>query len=96
MRGFVNVSCVSGAGRPLADVFAAFTVRRRRARVIVGGMGHLAPAQIPFRFHQGHFLKARSVLKVRPHKNDPNLDHTDERYCVYDGLNDNYGYTPRT
>lgn len=51
-------------------------------------------AQIPFRFHQGHFLKAREVLKVRPPKGDPHPDRTEEKYCVYDGLNDNYGYTP--
>jgi hypothetical protein len=51
-------------------------------------------AQIPFKFHQGHFLKTREVLKVRPPKGDPNPDRTDERYCVYDSLNNNYGYTP--
>lgn len=49
-------------------------------------------AQIPFVFHQGHFKKAREVLKVRPPGGSPTPDRTDERYCTYDDLNDNYGY----
>ncbi|MCW2634949.1 MAG: hypothetical protein JWQ99_1316 [Blastococcus sp.] len=51
-------------------------------------------AQIPFRFHQGHFKKAREVLNLRPPAGDPNPERTDEKYCIYDKLNDNYGYTP--
>ncbi|RBY95013.1 DUF3644 domain-containing protein [Blastococcus sp. TBT05-19] len=50
--------------------------------------------QIPFRFHQGHFIKAWQKLKVRPAKGDPHPERTDEKYCTYDDLNDNYGYTP--
>ena len=76
-------------------------VTKERKRSVVG-LGLKKPkdviaevqVQIPFKFHQGHFLTAREVLKVRPPKGDPNPDRTDEKYCIYDGLNNNYGYTP--
>lgn len=49
-------------------------------------------AQIPFRFHQGHFKKAREVLNVRPPGGASHPERTDEKYCTYDDLNENYGY----
>jgi len=50
--------------------------------------------QIPYNFHQGHFLTARVALKVRPARSDdPHPERTDQRYCIYDDLNGNYGYT---
>lgn len=50
--------------------------------------------QIPYKFHQGHFLTARIALRVRPAgSDDPHPERTDDRYCIYDDLNRNYGYT---
>lgn len=31
--------------------------------------------------------------KIRPENNDPHPERTDSRYCVYDSMNKNYGYT---
>lgn len=49
--------------------------------------------QVPYVFNMGHFVAAWKKLKVRPPKGDPNPERTDERYCSYDKLHSDYGYT---
>jgi hypothetical protein len=51
-------------------------------------------AQIPFVFHMGHFIRAWQILKVRPPGDSGNPERTDEKYCYYDKLHNDYGYTP--
>ena len=67
----------------------------------VAGHGLLKPAQVVSAvqasvpsFHMGHFIKAWKHEKVRPAGGSPNPEHTIEKYCLYDSLNENYGYTP--
>jgi hypothetical protein len=76
-------------------------VTRERLRS-VKGHGLFKPTQvvaevaaaIPFKLTTGHFLKAWKALRVRPNTCDPHPEITDERYCVYDTLHRDYGYTP--
>jgi hypothetical protein len=49
--------------------------------------------EIPFVFHMGHFIKAWNRLGVRPPKDSANPERTDEKYCFYDALHRDYGYT---
>lgn len=49
--------------------------------------------QIPFVFHMGHFVRAWQKLKVRPSGGSEHPERTDEKYCYYDGLHHDYGYT---
>ena len=49
--------------------------------------------QIPFVFHMGHFVAAWKALKVRPDTKATHPDRTDDKYCLYDGLHKDYGYT---
>jgi hypothetical protein len=51
-------------------------------------------AQIPFTFHMGHFIAAWKTLGVRPDGNADHPERTDEKYCLYDALHRDYGYTP--
>ncbi len=55
---------------------------------------HEVAAQIPFHFHMGHFIKAWHELGVRPPGDSEHPERTDEKYCSYDKLHDDYGYTP--
>ncbi|MGY1838439.1 MULTISPECIES: DUF3644 domain-containing protein [unclassified Modestobacter] len=74
-------------------------VREQKRGVI--GLGYLKAAavvaqvdeQIPFVFHMGHFVRAWKALGVRPDKNDPHPEKTDEKYCLYDERHHDYGYT---
>jgi hypothetical protein len=50
-------------------------------------------AHIPFVFHRGHFIKAWQKLAVRPPSNSDHPERTDEKYCYYDKLHGDYGYT---
>lgn len=50
-------------------------------------------AAIPFSFNMVHFIAAWKTSGIRPHGTDDHPARTDERYCVYDSLNGNYGYT---
>jgi hypothetical protein len=49
--------------------------------------------KIPFTFNMAHFIAAWKALKVRPESASRNPDRTDERYCLYDSLHKDYGYT---
>ena len=44
-------------------------------------------------FHMGHFIKAWNHEHVRPPGGAADPARTIEKYCVYDSLNENYGYT---
>ncbi len=76
------------------------TVVREQKRSIVGH-GLLRPheaevrvqAMVPFLFNSHHFLRAWQMKKIRPPKDDPHPERTDERYCIYDELSRQYGYT---
>lgn len=48
-------------------------------------------AQLPFKFHSGHFIQLWKKLGVRPKPGEPKTK-TDTRYCVYNPLYDNYVY----
>jgi hypothetical protein len=50
-------------------------------------------ARIPFIFHMGHFIAAWRTLGVRPASNSTHPERTDEKYCLYDPLHKDYGYT---
>lgn len=50
-------------------------------------------AAIPFKFTIGHFTKAWKLLRVRPESGAAHPEITNERYCVYDVLHHDYGYT---
>lgn len=72
---------------------------RERKREIVGH-GLLKPKQaavevqkdIPFVFNVNHFTAAWKALKVRPRWGASRPEQTDEQYCVYDELGNEYGY----
>lgn len=49
--------------------------------------------QLPFVFHMGHFIAAWQSLGVRPAADADRPDQTDEKYCTYDQLHKDYGYT---
>jgi hypothetical protein len=49
--------------------------------------------QIPFVFHMGHFIRAWQRLEVRPTGESDHRERTDEKYCYYDELHGDYGYT---
>ncbi|MFG1765752.1 DUF3644 domain-containing protein [Micromonospora parva] len=49
--------------------------------------------QVPFVFHMGHFIKAWQKLMVRPSGDSDHPERTDEKYCYYDELHRDYGYT---
>lgn len=44
-------------------------------------------------FHMGHFVKAWKHEKIRPARDSANPERTIDKYCIYDSLNHNYGYT---
>jgi hypothetical protein len=50
--------------------------------------------QIPFVFHMGHFVAAWKALGVRPPGRSDHPERTDDKYCLYDPLHRDYGYTP--
>lgn len=74
-------------------------VKERRRPVL--GHGLLKPtraaaeveAQIPFAFNVAHFTEAWKNLKVRPPYGSAHPERTEEKYCVYDELHKDYGYT---
>ena len=49
--------------------------------------------QIPFVFKVAHFTETWKTLKVRPPYRSVHPEQTDERYCIYDELHKDYGYT---
>ncbi|MEV4522467.1 DUF3644 domain-containing protein [Micromonospora tulbaghiae] len=49
--------------------------------------------QIPFVFHMGHFVRAWQKLEVRPVGGSEHPERTDEKYCHYDALHRDYGYS---
>lgn len=49
--------------------------------------------QIPFVFNVAHFTETWKTLKVRPPYRSVHPEQTDERYCIYDELHKDYGYT---
>lgn len=76
------------------------TVVREQRRAVVGH-GLLRPqeaerkiaAAIPYRFTSNHFLRAWHIKAIRPEGSSDHPERTDERYCLYDALGRNYGYT---
>lgn len=50
-------------------------------------------AQVPFNFHMGHFILAWQKLKIRPPSCADHPERTDDKYCYYDELHRDYGYT---
>lgn len=76
------------------------TIVREQKRPVVGH-GLLRPQEaerliaeaIPFEFNSNHFLRARTIKKVRPPSGDVHPERTDERYCIYDEFSRSYGYT---
>jgi Domain of unknown function (DUF3644) len=49
--------------------------------------------QVPFTFNMHHFVTAWKKLKIRPPAGDAHPERTDERYCLYDSMHRDYGYT---
>jgi hypothetical protein len=49
--------------------------------------------QIPFVFNMHHFVMAWKALKVRPENGAKHPERTDEKYCSYDSMHRDYGYT---
>jgi hypothetical protein len=49
--------------------------------------------QIPFVFNMAHFVTAWKALRVRPAAGADHPERTDEKYCLYDSLHRDYGYT---
>lgn len=45
-------------------------------------------------FTVNSFTATWQTLGVRPPTGDTNPERTDEKYCVYDELHRDYGYTP--
>ena len=50
-------------------------------------------AAVPFVFNSNHFLRARTLKKIRPPRGDAHPERTDEKYCIYDEFSQSYGYT---
>lgn len=79
------------------------TVVIREQKRPVASLGLMKPlaasvaieGRIPFRFRaSAEFPAAWKKLECRPPSKDPNPERTIEKYCIWDELNDNYGYTP--
>lgn len=76
------------------------TIIREQKRSVVGH-GLLRPTQaeqmvasaVPFVFNSRHFLDSWRRKGIRPSKGSPHPERTDERYCLYNELSGNYGYT---
>ncbi|WP_063714199.1 hypothetical protein [Amycolatopsis balhimycina] len=78
-----------------------YVVVRERKRPVVGH-GLVKPReaakqvqeQIPFCFNTNLFAKAWKKLGGRPATGDAHPEKTDEKYCLYNELHNDYGYTP--
>lgn len=76
------------------------TIVREQKRSVVGH-GLLRPSEaeqrvaaaIPYRFNSYDFLQAWKRKGVRPERGTKHPERTDEKYCVYDELSNQYGYT---
>lgn len=55
---------------------------------------HRWAEQIPSVFNMTHFARAWKALNVRPERDDPHPEKTDEKYCLYDERHRGYAYTP--
>lgn len=55
---------------------------------------HEVAAQLPFVFHMGHFVKAWQRLGIRPANGSDHPERTNDKYCYFDKLHGDYGYTP--
>jgi hypothetical protein len=76
------------------------TVVREQSRPVVGhGLVRAGDATkrvseaIPFKFNSRDFMLARRRAKIRPENGDPHPERTDEKYCMYVEVSDQYGYT---
>jgi hypothetical protein len=49
--------------------------------------------QIPFAFNVAHFTQTWKTLSVRPPYRSAHPEQTDEKYCFYDELHNDYAYT---
>lgn len=73
-------------------------IKERRRAVLGHGLWKPTRAaaevekQIPFTFNVTHFTQAWKILKVRPYRST-HPERTDEKYCIYDELHKDYGYT---
>lgn len=75
-------------------------ITREQSRPVANA-GRIKPRQaakaiedsIPFVFTGNSFTAAWKKLGVRPPNGEPHPERTDERYCVYDELHRDYGYT---
>lgn len=76
------------------------TIVREQKRSVVGH-GLLLPGEverqvataIPFVFNSYHFLRSWQIKGIRPRGKDAHPERTDEKYCIYDELSRQYGYT---
>lgn len=48
---------------------------------------------IPFKFTSNDFVNAYRTQNIRPRNGSDRPERTDEKYCIYDSLNNGYGYT---
>lgn len=76
------------------------TVVREQSRPVVGhGLFRPREAElkvadaIPYRFTSHHFLRGWQIRSIRPISGSDRPERTDQKYCVYDALGRNYGYT---
>lgn len=85
----------------LLESLADVALLPKPKRVAVASDGLLKPGQVwtevqdrtGFKFTNNRHAAAWHYYNVRPDTGSERPELTDERYCVYDGLNDNYGYT---
>ncbi|MFC8383235.1 DUF3644 domain-containing protein [Nocardia sp. NPDC057272] len=76
------------------------TVVREQPRQIVGH-GLLRPGEaqkrvqdlVPFKFNSHHFSQSVKRKSIRPPNGASHPERTDEKYCIYDHLSKQYGYT---
>lgn len=76
-------------------------VREQKRSVVAHGLLRAREAErrvaaaIPFRFTSYHFLQAWQIKGIRPKdgRNSSHPERTDQKYCVYDELSKEYGYT---
>jgi len=76
------------------------TVIREQSRPVVG-LGLLLPGEvatqvqagIPYRFNMAHAIGAWKTAKIRPPSGTGKPERTDERYCMYVDVSNQYGYT---
>lgn len=74
-------------------------IREQKRSIIGHGLHRPAEAErqvasaIPFVFNSHHFLRAWQIKGIRPRPNDEHPERTDEKYCIYDHLSRQYGYT---